>query len=128
MLNKNRYLCQLPSNRQEQIKRDLVNIGLSHIEIKIAMDSKLYDLENTLPNITKYLFQLGDFVLINFNTENNLFKLATFIKMSFDDVRQEYMYIFNGLCSRFALSEGFINRQGITFQIVVDNLIKYEED
>lgn len=49
-----KYLSQLDSNVMNAIIQELINLGLSNEDIKLAMNSRLIDLEDTI-DIEKFL-------------------------------------------------------------------------
>lgn len=48
------YIHTLPASIQDDIKAELLTIGLNQDNIEIALNSRLSDLEDTI-NINKYL-------------------------------------------------------------------------
>lgn len=42
------YIAELPTKEQEKIKRELEKIGISGIDLQLAMDSKLSDIDYLL--------------------------------------------------------------------------------
>lgn len=42
------YIAELPTKEQEKIKRALEKIGISGIDLQLAMDSKLSDIDYLL--------------------------------------------------------------------------------
>ena len=48
------YIAQLSEQRQQAIQAELVNIGLSHDEIEMALNSRVCDLMDTI-NISNVL-------------------------------------------------------------------------
>lgn len=49
-----KYVCELSNEIQDQIKNDLIEIGIEGEDLELAMNSKLTDLEDTI-NIKAYL-------------------------------------------------------------------------
>ena len=60
--------------------------------------------------------QKGDNVLINYNTESNLQKVATFINQMSDN--NGVVYYFKDIHGLFALTESFINDRNITLTVL----------
>ena len=42
------YIAELPTNKQNKIKRELEKIGINGIDLQLAMDSKLSDIDYLL--------------------------------------------------------------------------------
>lgn len=42
------YIAELPTKEQEKIKRELEKIGINGIDLQLAMDSKLSDIDYLL--------------------------------------------------------------------------------
>lgn len=42
------YIAELPIKKQEKIKRELEKIGINGIDLQLAMDSKLSDIDYLL--------------------------------------------------------------------------------
>ena len=42
------YIAELPTNKQNEIKRELEKIGINGIDLQLAMDSKLADIDYLL--------------------------------------------------------------------------------
>ena len=42
------YIAELPTNKQNEIKRELEKIGINGIDLQLAMDSKLSDIDYLL--------------------------------------------------------------------------------
>lgn len=42
------YIAELPTKEQEEIKRELEKIGVNGIDLQLAMDSKLSDIDYLL--------------------------------------------------------------------------------
>ena len=42
------YIAELPTTKQNEIKRELEKIGISGIDLQLAMDSKLTDIDYLL--------------------------------------------------------------------------------
>lgn len=57
----------------------------------------------------------GDFVLINYNTDSNLQKVATFLE------RQGNTNLFQDNSGFFGLSDSFIKRQGIIITVLEED-------
>lgn len=53
-MTKTTFINQLPQATQDAIRNDLQKKEIDHLNITLAMDSRLCDLEDTI-NINKYL-------------------------------------------------------------------------
>lgn len=45
------YVCQLPQEKQNQIRKHLMKIGIVNDDLKMAMNSKLKDIEYLLKDV-----------------------------------------------------------------------------
>lgn len=50
------YIAELPTTKQNEIKRELEKIGIKGFYLQLAMDSKLSDIDDLLKNnLTNYV-------------------------------------------------------------------------
>lgn len=47
-MNNNPYICQLPQTQQDKIHMMLVELELDNDDIELAMNSRLFDLNDTI--------------------------------------------------------------------------------
>ena len=49
------YIAELPTTKQNEIKRELEKFGINGIDLQLAMDSKLSDIDYLLKTLDKRL-------------------------------------------------------------------------